>query len=328
MSNPTAWPGFAGLVRHGDIRPRVHQKTPNFRTLPHVTNRMSHTDSRFLVSTAILLLTFATANAQTAGKYERFAHRPNAESWNIYDYADQNYYFPAWDSAGNGQNADIYFTFAGSGALDFYADQSSSGGAFTGNLVTAGVDAIGCDIYVQDIASFNTAEFFLFSAATGRYYVSELITPAASGWDTAYASLTQDVWYFLENNVYKPTKLTPAILANVTEIGVTFYPLDVPDANGKIVALDNFTFYGAFLTPELTTATSGSSFQLGFDRRPGIAYSIVSAPDLTTWSPVPDHEFITGTTPYTMTLPLTPTARFFKVGIEDDLTPVPNIPAP
>jgi hypothetical protein len=277
---------------------------------------------------ATLQLVIGPVNAQQAGSYEPFTHEANAKSWVVYDYADGNTYTPGWDSAGDGSNPDIYFTFEGSSALDFYADEFSSGGAFTGDLVAAGVDAIGCDILVEDIESFDVGEFFLFSAADNRYYYSELIIPEASGWDTAYASLTADVWYVYENNNYVPVELTPAILGNITEIGVTFYPRDVAGADGKLVGIDNFTFYGAFVPPKLTTGTIGSSFQLSFNRRPGIAYSIQASPNLSSWALVPGEGFITGTTPYMMTRPLAPGARFFKVGIEDFLTPVPQVPLP
>jgi hypothetical protein len=277
---------------------------------------------------ATLPLVIGAANAQLAGSYEPFTHQSNAKSWGVYDYGDGKNYTPGWDSAGDGVNPDIYFTFAGSNALDFYAGGFSSGGAFTGDLVAAGVDAIGCDILVEDIDTFDVGEFFLFSATDNRYYYSELIIPEASGWDTAYASLTADVWYVYENNAYVPADLTPAILGNITEIGVTFYPLDVPAADGKLVGIDNFTFYGAFVAPKLTTGTTGSSFQLSFDRRPGIAYSIRSSPNLSSWALVPGEEFITGTSLYTMTRPLAAGPRFFKVGFEDFLTPVPQVTAP
>jgi hypothetical protein len=280
-----------------------------------------------IIAAALPIVLFP-ANAQLAGTYEPFTHEANAKSWVVYDYADGESYTPGWDSEANGLNPDIYFTFAGSNALDFYADEFSSGGAFTGDLVAAGVDAIGCDILVEDIDSFNVGEFFLFSAADNRYFYSELIIPEASGWDTAYASLTADVWYVYENNAYVPVELTPAILGNITEIGVTFYPMNVAGADGKLVGIDNFTFYGAYVPPKLTTGTTGTSFQLSFDRRPGIAYSIQSSPDLSSWTPVPGEGFITGTTPYMMTRPLAAGPRFFKVGYEDFLTPVPQVVVP
>ena len=268
------------------------------------------------------------AKAQTAGAFEAFTYRTNADSWVVFDYADEEFYFPQWDSAGDGLNPDIHFTFAGGNPLEFSAETFSSGGAFTGNLAAAGVDAVGCEFFVQDAASFDVGEFFLFSSVTGQYYTSEFIEPEASGWNDAYVSLTQENWYVFENGGYVAVPLTPAILSGITSIGLTFYPLDVPAADGKRVGMDNFTFYGALVLPALTTSAEGGLFQLTFNRRPGIGYSIRSAPDLATWTLVPGEELITGASPYTMTRPLAPGSLFFKVGIEDFLTPVPEMAAP
>jgi hypothetical protein len=284
-----------------------------------------------LISTivaTVLWIPLVPANAQLAGTFEPFTHRANAESWLVYDYADGVSYTPVWDSAGDGLNPDIYFTFAGTNALDFHANGFSSGGAFVGDLTAGGVDAIGCDVFVEDLASFDVGEFFLFSATDNRYYVSEYIVPGTSGWNAAYASLTGQSWYVLENGSYVSVALTPEILGNVTEAGITFYPSNVPEADGRVVGIDNFTFYGALVLPPITTGTSGNSFQLSFDRRPGIAYSIQSSPDLVVWTLVPGEESITGSLPYMLTRPLLPGSLFFKVGIGDSFTPVPDMGAP
>lgn len=277
------------------------------------------------IAAAVVLL--APAHAQLAGTYEPFTYQTNAESWFVYDYADDNYYFPEWDLAGDGLNPDIYFTFLGSNALEFSADETSSGGAFAGDLAAAGVDAISCNVFVEDASSFDFGAFFLFSAATNRYYYSEYFDPDEDGWSFAYASLTQEDWYLFEAGKYVPVALTPQILGEITGVGVTFYPLEVPTGDGKAVGIDDFTFYGALVLPQVSTSTGGGSFRLSFERRPGIGYSIRSAPDLATWTLVPGAELITGTSPYMMTKPLVPRSLFYKVGIEDFLTPVPRVPA-
>jgi hypothetical protein len=280
------------------------------------------------VAAAVLWIPLVPAKAQLAGTFEPFTHQTNAESWSVYDYADEEFYLPLWDSAGDGFNPDIYFTFAGANALDFTADGVSSGGAFVGDLAAAGVDAIGCDVFVEDVDSFNVGAFFMFSAADNRYYMSEYFAPEANGWSVAYASLSEENWYVLENGAEVPVVLSPEILSGIIEIGVTFYPLEVPEADGKVVGIDNFAFYGALVLPEIRSRAGGGSFQLTFDRRPGVGYSIQSASDLTTWTLVPGEEFITGASSYTMTKPLAPGSLFFKVGIEDFLVPVPKVGVP
>jgi hypothetical protein len=279
----------------------------------------------FSAAVAVFWVPWVPATAQVAGTYEPFTHLANAASWLVYDYADGEYYTPGWDSEGDGFNPDIYYPFTGTSTFEFLADGFSSDGAFVGDLAAGGVDAIGCDVFVEDINSFSFGEFFLFSETDGRYYYSDFIEPATSGWDFAYASLTEEDWYVYENDDFVPVPLTPEILSGISEVGVRFYALTGSAANGKTVGIDNFTYYGALVLPELTTSAAGGLFQLGFDRRPGIGYSIQSSPDLSNWTWVPGEEFITGTAPYTMTKPLATGPRFFKVGIEDFLTPVPNV---
>lgn len=279
------------------------------------------------ISAAILISTAISspASAQFAGIFEPFSHLTNAESWTVYDRGDQGSYIPEWDSAGDGANPDIYLSFIAGGSLDFFADSESSGGAFVGDLAEGGVDAIGADIFVEDIDSFDFGEFYFFSATDNRFYVSDIIIPEASGWSFAFSSLTMEDWFVFEDGKFVVTELTPEILANITESGFTFHPLDVVESDDKIVALDNFTFYGALILPEIATTTTDKSFHLSFDRRPGIGYSIESTNDLETWMPIPNEQDITGTDTYTMTRSITAGSRFFRIGIDDFLTPVPEI---
>ena len=198
-----------------------------------------------VLGTLWLWMLAAVAEAQVAGAYESFTNRANAESWSVYDYADRQWYYPSHDSAGDGQNADIYLTFSGANSLDFSADAFSSEGAFVGDLVAAGIDAIGCDFYVEDPDSFSFAEFYLYSTAENRYYYGGYFTAEYEGWNGAYTNLRDiGVWYVYEDDDYRPVELTDEILSQVTEIGMSFHPLNVAHADGKLVALDNFTTYG------------------------------------------------------------------------------------
>ena len=277
---------------------------------------------------AIGLLFTAPLHSQTAGVFEPFTHQTNANSWTVYDRNDGGFYLPSWDSFGDGSNPDIFFPFLDGGILDFYADAGASGGAFVGDLVAGGVDVIGADIYVEDVASYDFGEFYLFSSADNRYYVSNIIVPAEGGWSFATASLVLDDWFVFEDGAYQAVTLTAEILENIEEVGFSFYPVGGDEADGAIVALDNFTFYGAFILPALDTQVADGAFQLQFDRRPGISYTLQSSPDLESWSVVPGQQEVTGNGLHTVSRPISGARRFFRVGIEDFLTPVPQLPAP
>ncbi len=276
-------------------------------------------------STMLWVVLLGSANAQLAGSYESFASQANAGSWLVYDHADSECYVPGWDRAGDGQNPDIFFTFAGTNALEFLADGVASDGAFVGDYVAAGIDAIGCDYYVEDVDALFAAEFFLYSAVEQRYYFSDYITPATNGWSFAYASLSVGPWYVYEQGAYVEAELTPSVLAEITVVGMAFYPQDVPEADGMAVAIDNLTLYGAYVLPQLSTHTADGQIQVSFERQPGLVYSILSSPDLDAWDPVPGEESITGNSNYTMARALTSGSEFFKVSVEDDLQPVPDV---
>ncbi len=281
--------------------------------------------ARITVSFTFFLL--MPAQAQEAGAFEPFTHLANAESWTVFDRLDDTFFIPEWDSAGDGQNPDIHFSFLDGGILDFFADSVSSGGAFVGDLHAGGVDAIGCDIFVEDSESLEYAEFYLYSETDNRFYVSEIIVPESDGWSFTTVSLTMQEWFFFENGAFTAVELTPEILSNVSETGISFYPTDAANSDGGTVAIDNFTFYGALVLPSVRTGIAGQNFQMRFDRNPGIAYSVQSSTDLVDWSAVPGEEEITGNTPYTMNRALASGREFFRIGIDDFLTPVPDMGA-
>jgi hypothetical protein len=268
-----------------------------------------------------LALALAPAAAQTPGAVETFSWLSNADSWTVYDWGEGEFYFPEWDLDSEDSDLEIYFTVAGNSLLDIYARAGSSGGAFTGDLAAAGVDAVGCEVYLEDGAAFQFGEIF-FSTGPDLYF-SELF-PAETGWSFAYASFSEGVWY---DEAYQPVSLDPAILSEVTEIGVTFYPREDGSADGLKVAIDNFTFYARLAPPRLSATRVAGGLRLEFQRAAGLAYTIrgASALDQALWPPLPGQIDINGTTPYSYVAPITGVAGFFKVEAMDFLTPVPQV---
>ncbi|MDX1679171.1 MAG: hypothetical protein R3242_00445 [Akkermansiaceae bacterium] len=278
-----------------------------------------------LACAVLCLVLHEPAKAQTAGAYESFSSRVNAESWLVYDYAYNEVYTPGWDLAGDGQNPDIFFTFANESAFEFYADSVASDGAFVGDYAAAGIDALGCNYYVEDAETFYAVEFILYSASEGRFYFSEYITPDASGWSFAYVSLSDGQWYIYEDGAYLSATLTPQALGNVTQVGIALYPVGVAEANGKAVSIDNFTLYGTYALPHVASEVASGNYQLSFARNPGIAYSIESSANLNDWSAIAGEQSITGNSTYTMSRQIVPGPQFFRVSIDDDLQPVPDM---
>ena len=278
-------------------------------------------NARFLTRALALVLIADQASAQTPGAVETFSWKSNADSWSVYDWDLDAYYYPWWDMAGNGDNPDIFFSVTGSSPLDFFASASSSGGAFTGNLAAAGVDAVGCEVYIEDATAFDFCEIYV---STGSNWFFSEILPASTGWDFIYASFSSDTWF---NEQFEPVSLDSNILSSISEIGITFYPRDDGSADGMYVAIDNFTFYARLSAPPLTASLVPAGLQLDFPRAAGLAYSILSSSTLgqDSWSALPGQSGITGTTPYSLTVPITGPRSFFKVGATDFLTPVPQM---
>jgi hypothetical protein len=278
-------------------------------------------NARFLLSVLTLACTVPKAVAQTPGAMETFSWKSNADSWSVYDWDLEQFYYPAWDLAGDRVNPEIYFTIEGSSLLDFFARATSSGGSFTGNLAAAGVDAVGCEVYLEDAAAFDFCEIYI---STGSAWYFSITFPPATGWDFIYASFSSDTWF---NEELQPVSLDAATLSAITEIGITFYPRDDGSANGMVVGIDNFTYYARLAAPPLTATRVTEGLRLDFPRTAGLAYSILKSATLgqNSWSPLPGQSEITGTTPYSFTAPITGDAGFFKVGASDFLTPVPQL---
>ena len=272
------------------------------------------------------------ARAQVPGTVERFSFRSNADTWLLFDYEDETVYSLDWDLAGDGQNPDVWSFFGGNAPMDIYApfDGSGvgvdgSGGAFGGDYAATGVDAIGCFVFVEDLASFDFGEFYFYSTADAKYHFSDSFTPDEAGWTFLYTTLRNDPWYAYDSTLDRVvlTPLTDQILSAVTEIGFTFYPLNANAVN-KNVGLDDFTLFAKLEGPPLTFSATGGTAQLSFPRVPGLSYTIQSSTDFQLWPDVPNNIGLNGTTPWTFTAPVSGTSKFYRVEVEDFLTPVPE----
>lgn len=263
--------------------------------------------------------------APVPGTVEEFSFQSNADTWSLYDYADDTAYPLEWDYAGDGVNPDVWSFFGGNAPMDFYALPTASGGAFAGDYADSGVDAFGCFMFVEDLATFDFGEFYFYSEFDDQYHFSSSIVPDEAGWTYAYMSLREDGWYTYDSNLQQlvPTPLTDQILSQVTEVGFTFYPLSAAAVN-KDVGLDDFTLFAKLEGPPLTFSITGGTAQLSFPRVPGLAYTIQSSTDFQLWPDVPANIGLTGTTPWSFTAPATGTSKFYRVEVEDSLTPVPE----
>ena len=273
----------------------------------------------------VLSTVVVPASAQVPGTVEEFTFQSNADTWFLYDYADSTVYSLEWDRAGDGQNPDVWSFFGGDAPMDIYATPASSDGSFSGDFAASGVDALGCFAFVEDLATFDFGEFYFYSDADAKYHFSDSFTVEEAGWTYLYTSLRDDPWYSYDSTLDRLvlTPLTDQILSSVTEIGFTFYPLNANAVN-KDVGLDDFTLFAKLEGPPMTFSATGGTAQLSFPRVPGLSYTIQSSTDFQLWPDVPNNIGLTGTTPWTFTAPVSGNSKFYRVEVEDFLTPVPE----
>ena len=155
----------------------------------------------------------------------------------------------------------------------------SSGGIFVGNYADAGIDTILCDVFIEDINTFGDIEFFMLAGDT--FYYSDYYVIEQSGWIGLENSLSKDQWHIFDEDdqEFVAVSLTPAILSDISEIGLNFYPTSTA-ADGRAVGLDNFTLLPDLTAPEVAISTQGSAAQFTFNGIKGIEYTIQTSSDL------------------------------------------------
>lgn len=224
------------------------------------------------------LLLVAPVGAQTLGGFEPFTQQANGESWAFYNYATDEAFNAPWNLSNSG-DPEIYATFTQDSGVSLFADIMSSGGIFVGNYAEAGVDTILCDVFIEDINTFSDVEFYILAGDT--FYYSDFYVIEQSGWAGLQNSLSRDQWYIFDDDdeEFIEVNLTPAILSDVTEIGLNFYPASTA-ADGRAVAIDNFTLLPDLTAPEVSISTQGSSAQFSFTGIEGMQYTIQTSSNL------------------------------------------------
>ena len=145
----------------------------------------------------------------------------------------------------------------------------SSNGFLVGNYASAEIDTILCDIFIEDINTFSEVEFYIL--ANDTFYYSNPYIIGESGWTGLTNSLSRDQWYIYDeaDQQFSEAPLTEAVLFEVTEIGLNFYPSSTA-AGGRIVAIDNFSLLPDLSSPEIKISTEDSTAKVSFSGIEGI----------------------------------------------------------
>mgnify|MGYP005851592485 CR=1 FL=1 len=223
------------------------------------------------------------ASAQILGAFNPFSNEETATSWGFYDFGEpDSTYAPFWTYPGS-DDAEIYTTFEvypnpetnedEAFEVSLFADELSSDGAFVNDYDAVGIDTVRSDVFVEDVNTFDELEFYFRSGETDYY--SEIFELEESGWAQIESSFTKDEWYLFDSDLgeFFPVELTPVILSDIREIGVTFYPSGL-GAQGRVVALDNFTLLPDLAVPQLAIKNQNGGPRLTFTGIPGMQYTL------------------------------------------------------
>lgn len=268
-----------------------------------------------------------SAMAAVPAAWEQFPTKKNADSWLVYDWGAARYYLPAWDSTASQQH--IWFYHDGDEALEFSADTVTAGGAFVGDFISANVDSITADLFIEDLDEFEKVDCGILTKGPDgvqRWYYSVPYTWAdfsADGWQRLVRFGMEETWTHFDG----PTPVTiladETFLKSVKGVSITFFPVEGSTMNLR-VGLDNFVLEPKVVAPQLTTGKTATTFSIAFTPAPGLSADLrrmsVTAPF--TWSDVPGQTFITGPAPHVFTTPLDAAKKFFRVEVFPDYFPV------
>lgn len=266
-------------------------------------------------------------DAAEAGAWETFLSQANADAWSVYDYSDEQVYFPRWSDAVPGEE-DIYFYHTGDEPLWFFTgvEDPAGGGVLVGDFSADDIQGIRCDMEIDSLNSFDFVDCVVFATGpAGRtYYYSTSYTDgdfSESGWWNLSFFFDED-WYYFDGNAYVAVSVTQELLSSVEEIGFRFFP-KVGTTTSVFTALDNVQLIPKVAPVEIMHSTSPTHYQLSFTPGNGIACAIEEFRETPSvgWDQVDGQDEITGSAQYDFTLPLAEGVGIFRVKSSAYYTP-------
>lgn len=262
------------------------------------------------------------AFAAFPGALESFPKLENAESWSVFDFADDTVYFPAWADEGN---PSIYLSHAGDAALWFFSDETGSP-AWLGDYDFGDIQSIEVDVYIDSLEDFEQIDCTVFTngPAGRRYYYSELFIAAdfsAGGWWTLTFDL-EGTWYYFDEE-WHSVALNLENFQEVEEIGFRFLPR-VGTTAELLAAIDEVKLVPLVRTPDLEVSATTEEFLIEFTPAKATACSLEKlAPGPSpVWKKVAGQTDITGPGPHVFSVPLVTGRGIFRVGAEARYTQV------
>ncbi len=252
------------------------------------------------------------------GAWETFDTQANADAWELFDDSDGEFYPAEWQNT-DGGDAYIGAEHIGDFPLTFVAGPEVGQGAFEGDYNAANVEAIACDIFIDNLDEFESVECSVTAdGPAGRriYYSLPYLKEDfdGDGWWTVDFSFDLD-WYYLEDDEWTAVVVDEGFLANIGDVGIGFFPEIGSEAN-SFAAIDNVVLEPRVTAPELVTETLDDTFRMTFTPAPGLSAAVERlgpAPDFE-WNDVVEN--VLGPAPYQFFSPVDARSKIFRVRTE------------
>ncbi|HLS27373.1 MAG TPA: hypothetical protein VK041_01885 [Opitutales bacterium] len=272
---------------------------------------------------AILMFFFAlgapiSAKAAVAGALESFPTLAHAESWAVFDFADETTYYPFWSDE---DDPFIYLTHIDDYGLWFLTDLTGNR-AWIGDYSEESIQAIQVEIFIDSLEELDLIDCAIWtdgSAGFDYYYSEALIAsdfPEAGWWQLRFPF--DGTWFYFDDG-WIPVTFEPEDLREVEEIGFRIFP-KTGAPNGLLSAIGEVRLEPLVVAPEIAFDQDGSNFILDFEPLPGTVSSIeklLLQPD-PEWQTVPGETEIRGIGTYRFESTLSENRGIFRVVTEAD----------
>lgn len=265
------------------------------------------------------------AAAAVPGAFEGFPTQDNADSWTVYDFADETAYFPVWQNV-----ADPYVEFVheGNQGLWFFSGDGAGSPDWLGDYAAAGIESITTDVFVDSRADLDQIDCVVRSDGPvgSRLYFSESFLdtdfPGDGWWELTF--LLESIWYYIDGQGnFAEVAMEAEDFGAVEEIGFRFFPKTGTVAN-RVAAIDNVSLDPRVRSPELAISRGSGDFVIAFTPPE------TNVATIETWNPggspaweaVPGQTDLVGPGVHVFTTPLNGGREFFRVRTEPRFTQV------
>lgn len=260
--------------------------------------------------------------AATPGALESFPTVENAESWSVFDYADEVVYLPEWfDEA----NPYLYAFHQNDNPLWFFTDPAGSPD-WLGDYDAEAIQAVRVDVFIDSLEDFAHLDCVVLTNGPAGidYYYSELFIDtdfSEAGWWELSFNLEATWFYFDEG--WNPVEMTAEDFREVEEVGFRFFP-EAGTTAEVLAAIDEVRLVPLVNPPLLDYSKTADHFSLQFTPLKANTCFIeeLSGGPAFAWEAVSGQTEITGPSAHTFSTPLANARGIFRVGAEPRYTQV------